>query len=672
MGEPEQMIIRNQFEKEQNLKGILIVLIALYVAFQIIIQLIYRFYPKEDVLFFITLYPVFFKDAIIIAIITNNDITNYNNSMDKIVSKTMIIADIKSYMSHIFHDIRIPINTISMGIELFKRNKILFETFNLMETLEMMEDAVIFMTTTLNNFLMVKKIETNTFELVNSIFDIRHTIARIKKTLRGQLVNKGVELIIVDNLQNSSLVNADEYKFEHILINLLNNSIKFTRENTAITIYMSFEPIYKKSVFQSIRIIGGAGGGSNNTSFNSNVSNHNTANNYKFQIKDNGPGISSDDIKTIFNEFTQIKGEHMNSGFGIGLSIVNKYVNVFQGKIYCESVLGEGANFIIILPFAIAKQQSKLSFSPEQNSSPKSNSATPPIANHHKSIRFSHNNRKIGIGQGNGQGNGQGIYQKTIQSATPESIYIRSFSERVSTKRRDNILLSKLPVSPIMELNEMSSSGNASPFNTLECIILPNHSKTNNTGRFVCSDEQSVKTFAKSLIQPSDPLEISPIISIDDNDNVNKWNDTMTKILEKEKEEMQTLLKYNVMIIDDTMSNCRILKQLFNRYNLNSVYFLCGLNAIDECRNKPDYYDIIFIDYMMPKINGPDTSRTMRANGFNKLIVGITGITEKEEIDAFYSSGADMVFPKPFDINNIYKIIEKYKEKCKNNIQNGI
>ena len=66
-------------------------------------------------------------------------------------------------------------------------------------------------------------------------------------------------------------------------------------------------------------------------------------------IKDEGPGMSKDDLKKIFSKFQKLSAKPTNNeeSTGLGLSIVKKFIDAMSGEIRCESTLGEGASFII-------------------------------------------------------------------------------------------------------------------------------------------------------------------------------------------------------------------------------------------------------------------------------------------------------------------------------------
>jgi signal transduction histidine kinase len=67
-------------------------------------------------------------------------------------------------------------------------------------------------------------------------------------------------------------------------------------------------------------------------------------------VADNGPGIAASHLERLFERFYQVPGEAARRGTGIGLAIVHEYVVKLGGTVWCESVEGVGATFLIRLP----------------------------------------------------------------------------------------------------------------------------------------------------------------------------------------------------------------------------------------------------------------------------------------------------------------------------------
>ncbi len=100
-----------------------------------------------------------------------------------------------------------------------------------------------------------------------------------------------------------------------VFINLIENAIKFSENNSVISIWNDI-----------------------------------TEDSIQIYIKDEGIGIKEEDIPKIFDKFYQCEISHKNEGNGLGLSIVKRILWLMKGTITCESLVGKGTTFVIKLP----------------------------------------------------------------------------------------------------------------------------------------------------------------------------------------------------------------------------------------------------------------------------------------------------------------------------------
>jgi len=70
-------------------------------------------------------------------------------------------------------------------------------------------------------------------------------------------------------------------------------------------------------------------------------------------------------------------------------------------------------------------------------------------------------------------------------------------------------------------------------------------------------------------------------------------------------------------------------------------------------------YDLIFMDYEMPTLNGPEAVKQIRANGSNVFIIGLTGNIMAEDVSYFHACGANAVFAKPFKVREFEALMEE-------------
>ena len=144
--------------------------------------------------------------------------------------------------------------------------------------------------------------------------DIIYLVEETSLTLIDYIKSKSIELIIDPEVEEKVIL-CDDYEIERCIVNLVSNAAKFTSEGGNITITI-------KDLDDKVMI----------------------------SVLDTGVGIEEKYHKTIFDRFNQVDNDESKGGSGLGLSITSKIVELHKGEIYVESKVGEGSNFVIILP----------------------------------------------------------------------------------------------------------------------------------------------------------------------------------------------------------------------------------------------------------------------------------------------------------------------------------
>lgn len=170
----------------------------------------------------------------------------------------------------------------------------------------------------IDDIINISRIEAGIIDLNEMEFNLNSVVKDTFETLKVSAQLKEVDLSYsVDLKDDKSIIYTDKGKLSQILINLINNALKFTKAGG----YVKFGYRVK-------------------------------SNKILFFVKDSGIGIAQKDQAIIFERFRQIehKGK-VYGGTGIGLSIVKAFINKMGGKIWLESKIGDGTNFYFELPY---------------------------------------------------------------------------------------------------------------------------------------------------------------------------------------------------------------------------------------------------------------------------------------------------------------------------------
>ena len=220
------------------------------------------------------------------------------------------------YLVNLSHELRTPLNVISstnqLLLELSKKDNI--KSDKLAYYIDISERNCNRLLNLVNNILDNTKLQSKMYTLNLKEVDIIYLVEETSLTLIDYIKSKSIELIIDPEVEEKIIL-CDDYEIEICIVNLVSNAAKFTPEGGNITITI-------KDLDDKVMI----------------------------SVLDTGVGIEEKYHKTIFDRFNQVDNDESKGGSGLGLSITSKIVELHKGEIYVESKVGEGSNFVIILP----------------------------------------------------------------------------------------------------------------------------------------------------------------------------------------------------------------------------------------------------------------------------------------------------------------------------------
>lgn len=214
------------------------------------------------------------------------------------------------FVSMASHEFRTPLSSMQLSAVLIEKYLQISDNLQILRHLRKIKTAIGSLNSILNDFLSLEKLDTGIVKPHYDSFDIIKFSEELTEEM--QLITKEDQIIIYQHTGSESEISLDQNLLLNCLMNLMSNSIKYSGEHTLIEF---------------------------STEINEDG--------YVFSVKDNGIGIPEEDQSGLFQPF--FRGHNTGSipGTGLGLNIVQRYVNLMDGTIYFESKSGKGTEFTL-------------------------------------------------------------------------------------------------------------------------------------------------------------------------------------------------------------------------------------------------------------------------------------------------------------------------------------
>ncbi|MBD5450201.1 MAG: response regulator [Lachnospiraceae bacterium] len=500
-----------------------------------------------------------------------------------------------AFLSSMSHDIRTPMNAIIGFLGLMRDEVDNPETVR--EYIQHIDAASQHLLGLINDVLDMNKIESGSTSLSLAGMNLAEVIAEINTIIRPQAKAKNQTFeIFVSHLSFEHLL-GDKMRINQILINLLSNSVKYTPENG--TIEMRVEELPQ------------------------------VVNNYsriRFTVSDNGPGISEDYLKVIFDPFTRedTRATREIQGTGLGMAITKSLVDLMGGSIKVDSTLGKGSSFIVELELRIQEQENDPKFWTDYKISRMI------VVDDDEEICHNVVRTMAGVGVSTDYAT-EGEHAVQIVRAAQEA-----------GMPYDLILLDwKMPEPDGLETARRIRKDSKTPI-----LLLTSYdwSEIKQEAAEIGVNHFMPKPFFMSTFKEAVRL-------------------MMDHAKESGRQESNVFKGMHILIVDDMEINRIILARIFTPMGAECDTASNGQEAVEKFMDAPSGYDLILMDVQMPEMNGYEATRAIRASShpFAKTvpIVAMTANAFVDDVRDAIASGMDAHIAKPVQVDILKATIQQ-------------
>lgn len=223
------------------------------------------------------------------------------------------------FINNMTHEFKTPISSISLAAQMLNDDSVRKSPTMMQHISTVINDETKRLRFQVEKVLQMSMFDRQKATLRLQEIDANKTISNIVSTFKLKVESCGGH-IESDLAADDAIVEVDEMHFTNVIFNLLDNAVKYRREDVPLTLRVSTADISPERL--------------------------------EIRVSDNGIGIRRDELKKIFEKFYRVPtgNRHDVKGFGLGLAYVHKMIGELRGEIRVESEFGQGTTFIIILP----------------------------------------------------------------------------------------------------------------------------------------------------------------------------------------------------------------------------------------------------------------------------------------------------------------------------------
>jgi signal transduction histidine kinase/DNA-binding response OmpR family regulator len=523
-----------------------------------------------------------------------------NAQLTKALDKIQMNNDAKSEMlASVSHEIRTPMNAILGLSYLVMQSDLDSKQYDYVSKIKKSANLLLEI---INDILDFSKIEAGKLELENKTFSISDIVENIQNLVQVQKDEKDIEIIynIAENIP--AHLQGDQLRITQVLTNLMTNAVKFTDKGHV-----------KMSVFVMEASM--------------------TYVTLNFLVEDTGIGIEKDKIKKLFNPFAQaeVSTSRKYGGSGLGLNISNKILEKMNSGIEIESVPGKGSVFSFSL---------KLKISDGLNSEDSENEYN--ILEGKRIL--------VAEKYSDSSGSISAIYREymaNVMAVENQISLIKALNNNITAGKNINfdLMIFDCGLNDISPIEAIKAIKKHSDIEDFPPIITLTNQEMDYSG---CPVDNMLY---KKLNKPCDPEKLyGAAVEL-----LSQTEDSSEKEIKVYDKHIHSSI--NALVVDDNEINRQVASEFLSMIGIKSHQATNGKEAVKLLESIP--IDIIFMDIVMPEMNGIQATKAIRSNEKTKSIpiYAMTARTMPEDTQQCKDAGMNGYILKPLQLQDITQAV---------------
>lgn len=511
------------------------------------------------------------------------------------------------FLANMSHEIRTPMNAVIGIADIALQEK---PSDQVAEYFRQIQSSSKNLLHIINDILDYSKITSGKMEIFPDEYEPYVLMRDVATIIANRLKGKEDKLILTVEADPSlpRRLKGDCQRIQQIMINIANNAVKFTERGY---VHISFN--YRRTDEKSCKLL--------------------------ISVVDTGIGIKPEDLKKLFQSFSQVDSRRNRSveGTGLGLAIVQQLVETMGGKINVESKYGQGSRFSIELPQEIVDDEAIVKFANPKRYIARGCFSTIDSGRHCSGVMES-----LGI-----------RFEISDPSYINQTTMLEWLDEYADTEYYF-FVDEQIAGNGFLE----KFNYNDPRFEHLHMVLVAN----------VFSDCEMYRMIPhlEILRMPMYTYNVALMIQPE--------SIKLDVVSNSEKEVSFTTKGVRAMIVDDVAMNQKVAARLIAKYGIESEVASSGVEALELLVKQP--FDLIFMDHMMPGLDGIDTTRLIRRfhPKYNSVpIIALTANVMGDAKKMFLDEGMNDMLAKPIDKKELNTVLLRWlpPTKIELNIENG-